>query len=515
MHKHLQLLAQVTDIAPILALRSLSPFEPAVFEAFDRAPALQVAILDGHATLLIAGAPAITSQVAQGRIALEAVAQLPDDLQALTAALGMRPGGSAPLCLDEEQFHDRLLTLDAAWVMLHRLGRPSIQRETVDQVVDLIALALGWSRNQADLCNKGETRQYETTREALAQHGRHLVASLPGVVSLTLQDDPRGAALVLDFADGQDLRVSPLVFNWNVGEPTHPPTRRKARQPAAAGSFHVKPTKVSSQVLEALQGALCSGREVRLPGKLAKRVYDGANEVLTALGGVWQTGVQAHVFPEEAKPLLREVIASSVFYRRQDFEYFHTPRALAERVVRLANLRPGMLVGEFSAGQGALALLAADIVGKNNVLVYELMPQNVKVLQGLGFTIDGPTDFLAMQPQRLVDAVCLNPPFSGGRDMAHIQHALRWLKPGGKLVAIASTTWQRQGSRDAVAFRSLLDELDARIEQIPAGTFSEAGTQVPTVLIELRIAAQREQDVAPVAYVPPAATPPPQQLSFF
>lgn len=153
-------------------------------------------------------------------------------------------------------------------------------------------------------------------------------------------------------------------------------------------------------------------------------------------------------------------------------------------------------------------------MGKNNVLVYELMPQNVKVLQGLGFTIDGPTDFLAMQPQRLVDAVCLNPPFSGGRDMAHIQHALRWLKPGGKLVAIASTTWQRQGSRDAVAFRSLLDELDARIEQIPAGTFSEAGTQVPTVLIELRIAAQREQDVAPVAYVPPAATPP-QQLSFF
>ena len=45
-------------------------------------------------------------------------------------------------------------------------------------------------------------------------------------------------------------------------------------------------------------------------------------------------------------------------------------------------------------------------------------------------------DFLAWKPGRLFDRVVMNPPFSEGRWLAHLQHAVTMLKPTGRLVAI-------------------------------------------------------------------------------
>lgn len=79
-----------------------------------------------------------------------------------------------------------------------------------------------------------------------------------------------------------------------------------------------------------------------------------------------------------------------------------------------------------------------------------------------------------LQPLGLFDVVLMNPPFNGGADIKHIQHALQFLKPGGKLVAICAN-----GPRQ----REQLMPLATHWEDLPAGSFNEAGTNVNTALL--------------------------------
>ena len=140
---------------------------------------------------------------------------------------------------------------------------------------------------------------------------------------------------------------------------------------------------------------------------------------------------------------------------------------------------------EPNAGGGALAMAAAEIVGKDNMTCYELMPQNVKKLQAMGFALEGPQDFLSVEAMPSFDFVIMNPPFSGGRDVAHIRHAMGFVKAGGKLVAIASTQWRDHDTRPAQSFREYLASLNADIQDIAPGAFREAGTDVATTLITI------------------------------
>ena len=75
------------------------------------------------------------------------------------------------------------------------------------------------------------------------------------------------------------------------------------------------------------------------------------------------------------------------------------------------------------------------------------------------------------------------------RDVAHISHALKFVKPGGRLVAIASTHWQNVETKPAQAFKAMLASLGANVESVPPGAFKESGTDVPTTLITLDVPA--------------------------
>ena len=72
----------------------------------------------------------------------------------------------------------------------------------------------------------------------------------------------------------------------------------------------------------------------------------------------------------------------------------------------------------------------------------------------------------------------MNPPFTRNQDLLHLAHALRCLKrPGGRLVAILL------GNTERSQFAETLTGLRYDLEQLPAGTFRESGTDVKTVLL--------------------------------
>jgi hypothetical protein len=72
----------------------------------------------------------------------------------------------------------------------------------------------------------------------------------------------------------------------------------------------------------------------------------------------------------------------------------------------------------------------------------------------------------------------MNPPFANGADITHIKHALSFVRPGGRLVAICAN-----GPRQNVELRPLVEAAGGTWEGLPEGTFRESGTGVRTVLL--------------------------------
>jgi len=88
-------------------------------------------------------------------------------------------------------------------------------------------------------------------------------------------------------------------------------------------------------------------------------------------------------------------------------------------------------------------------------------------------------NFLECPPRAEFDAVVMNPPFYGRHYVKHVRHALKFLKPGGTLVAILpATAHYDHGEIDGGEWRDL-----------PVGSFAEAGTNVPTGMLRMRAAA--------------------------
>lgn len=167
---------------------------------------------------------------------------------------------------------------------------------------------------------------------------------------------------------------------------------------------------------------------------------------------------------DRAKQLERSLVGQKV---GQDF--FPTPTAVAEQMVELAGVVPGMKVLEPSAGNGniAQALQAAGA----EVEVAELSSSLREVLEAKGFTVVA-QDFMELT-EGAYDAIVMNPPFSNNQDIEHVRHAYTLLKPGGKLVAIVGEGAFFRSGKTEEAFRDWLDDQGADVERLPEGTFTD------------------------------------------
>ena len=182
--------------------------------------------------------------------------------------------------------------------------------------------------------------------------------------------------------------------------------------------------------------------------------------------------------------------------------FFPTPRALADRMVALAQLERGNLVLEPSAGAGAIVEAILGVrqdIGLTcieiNLLLIEKLKERHFESRCMELTImDG--DFLTREPPFLFDAVIMNPPFENLADIDHVTHAWDLLRPGGRLVAIMGPGWTFREDKKAAAFRTWVDSITplsapwplraGHWEKLPEGTFKESGTMVNSILLFAR-----------------------------
>lgn len=165
------------------------------------------------------------------------------------------------------------------------------------------------------------------------------------------------------------------------------------------------------------------------------------------------------------------------------YQLFQTPKPVICRMMELAEIRPGMRLLEPSAGLGRLVepmlrtnpceLVAVD---SSADCVRELWKLAERV-PFIGRLCPTEGDFLAMDLGAF-DRVLMNPPFHMRSDIRHIYHALRHVGRNGILVGICMDTIHREEK-----LRHLCDHW----EQLPAGTFADEGTQVPTILFRIRV----------------------------
>ena len=246
--------------------------------------------------------------------------------------------------------------------------------------------------------------------------------------------------------------------------------------------------KIAEDILKILAECRIENNTLFLPPEqLDRKTYVAVNKCLENIGGKWNRKAKGHVFdddPTEAFDNL--IITGETEDMKKTFQFFPTPRAVAEIVCDMAELKQSSRVLEPSAGKGDLA--DAIFERSKTVYCYEINKKMCRDLDEKPYTLLACCDFLVVKPteQQPFDRVVMNPPFSRQQDIDHICHAYEFLKSGGILVSLISLAPFFRMNEKSVKFREWLEEHNAETIDVPAGAFKESGTMIPTKIVKIK-----------------------------
>lgn len=168
-------------------------------------------------------------------------------------------------------------------------------------------------------------------------------------------------------------------------------------------------------------------------------VLEQAEAVLQAIGGVRKVagkGLDYWQFDYDATDVLDLITASGCIPDQKAHQFYPTPAGLAQRVIDLADIGPDDDCCEPEAGQGGLA----DLMPKEQTTCIEVSPLHCTILRSKGHTVHE-ADFLewaehAAAASKTFTRIVMNPPFSEGRWLAHLQAAASLVAPQGQITAV-------------------------------------------------------------------------------
>lgn len=198
---------------------------------------------------------------------------------------------------------------------------------------------------------------------------------------------------------------------------------------------------------------------------------------LAAAVECFDTLLQSAVIPPDPNAIrLRDMLYRAKMYQKGDIQF--TPPELAKELVALAGVRKDSRVLEPEAGIGNIADAAKEVT--DHVDCIERMTDFCEILKLKKHNVIG-NDLLTAETAPIYDAVVMNPPFS--EECEHIKRAFEFLRPGGSLVAVCSSSIQWKSTRKYEQFRDWLSEHTHSIDECGA-KFEMTGVHTVVLVVD-------------------------------
>lgn len=198
---------------------------------------------------------------------------------------------------------------------------------------------------------------------------------------------------------------------------------------------------------------------------------------LAAAVECFDTLLQSAVIPPDPNAIrLRDMLYRAKMYQKGDIQF--TPPELAKELVALAGVRKDSRVLEPEAGIGNIADVAKEVT--DHVDCIERMTDFCEILKLKKHNVIG-NDLLTAETAPIYDAVVMNPPFS--EECEHIKRAFDFLRPGGSLVAVCSSSIQWKSTRKYEQFRDWLSEHTHSIDECGA-KFEMTGVHTVVLVVD-------------------------------
>lgn len=198
---------------------------------------------------------------------------------------------------------------------------------------------------------------------------------------------------------------------------------------------------------------------------------------LAAAVECFDTLLQSAVIPPDPNAIrLRDMLYRAKMYQKGDIQF--TPPELAKELVALAGVRKDSRVLEPEAGIGNIADAAKEVT--DHVDCIERMTDFCEILKLKKHNVIG-NDLLTAETAPIYDAVVMNLPFS--EECEHIKRAFDFLRPGGSLVAVCSSSIQWKSTRKYEQFRDWLSEHTHSIDECGA-KFEMTGVHTVVLVVD-------------------------------
>jgi len=237
--------------------------------------------------------------------------------------------------------------------------------------------------------------------------------------------------------------------------------------------------------------------------EIDKTLYAKAKKILTDLDGTWLH--RKFVFKYEPAPVFKNILETGLLPEKNPHAFFPTPPAVIDHMFLMADsdltelfeVRNEMArdngqlfrILEPEAGTGQIAKRLREIAGECQIDTVEVNSINQAILTEEGFN-PYCGDFLEYNTDNeiLYDFIFMNPPFSTKglpqAYIAHFNHAYYMLKPGGKIVLAAPTSFRHNSHSMVKEFLKFLTVNDsAYCEECDDKAFKESGTVTDTCLV--------------------------------
>ena len=253
--------------------------------------------------------------------------------------------------------------------------------------------------------------------------------------------------------------------------------------------------KLTNEQITILEDGRIEDNKFYLQGQLDRKQYTSINEVLETIGLKRSRKDKAHIADcsgEELIEAIDDIIDSREVETLKEtikkFQFYETPKEVAEYLVELANIQVWEDVLEPSSWHGAIV----DEINKSKcrtIFMYELDQNKVIFLVDKYHNKENRVwdrwysinqwDFLNMLSVVKVPKIIANPPFSKSQDVKHILKMYETLYEGGRLVSVASASIK---TREGKLYEELRN-LNPEYYDLPEWSFKESWTMVNTVIV--------------------------------